>query len=59
MQAMWEMQEKPVPSLGREHPLEQEMASHSSILAGTIPWTEEPVGLQPIESQRVRHAEHE
>ena len=32
----------PVPSLGRENPLEEEMATHFSILAWTIPWTEEP-----------------
>ena len=34
------------PSLGREDPLEEEMANYSSILAWGIPWTEEPVGLQ-------------
>ena len=34
------------PSLGREDPLEEEMANHSSILAWEIPWTEEPGGLQ-------------
>ena len=44
-----------VRSLGREDPLEQDMATHSSILAWRIPWTEEPGGLQSIESQRVRH----
>ena len=44
-----------VPSLGQEDPLEKEMASHSSTLAWRIPWTEEPGGLQFIESQRVRH----
>ena len=42
-------------SLGWEDPLEQEMASHSSILAWEIPWTEEPEGLQSIVLQRVRH----
>ena len=42
-------------SLGWEDPLEKEMATHSSILAWRIPWTEEPGGLQPIGSQRVRH----
>ena len=36
-------------------PLEKEMATHSSILAWRIPWTEEPVGLQSMGSQRVRH----
>ena len=44
-----------VLSLGREDPLEKEVATHSSILAWRIPWTEEPGGLQSIESQRVRH----
>ena len=41
--------------LGREDPLEEGMATHSSILAWRIPWTEEPGGLQSIKSQRVRH----
>ena len=49
---MWEVW---VPSLGREDPLEKEMATHSSILAWRISWTEEPVGLQSTGSQRVRH----
>ena len=40
------MQETQVPSLGQEDPLEQEMATHSSILAWEIPWTEEPGRLQ-------------
>ena len=40
------MRETRVPSLGREDPLEEEMATHSSILASEIPWTEEPGGLQ-------------
>jgi len=40
------MQEIQVQSLGRQDPLEKEMATHSSILAWKIPWTEEPVGLQ-------------
>ena len=40
-------------SLGREAPLEEGMATHSSILAWSIPWTEEPGGLQSPESQRV------
>ena len=44
-----------VRSLGREDPLEKEMATHSSILAWKIPWTEEPGGLQSMEAQRVRH----
>ena len=42
-------------SLGQEDPLEKEMATHSSILAWRIPWTEEPGGLQSVGSQRVRH----
>ena len=42
-------------SLGWEDPLEEEMATHSSIFAWTIPWTEEPGGLQSIGLQRVRH----
>ena len=40
-----------VRSLGREDPLEEVMATHSSIIAWRIPWTEEPGGLQSIESQ--------
>ena len=47
------MQEIWVPSLGQEDPLEEGMASHSSILAWRIPWTEEPGGLQSVGSQRV------
>ena len=42
-----------IPELGRT--LEKEMVSHSSLLTWEIPWTEEPGGLQPMESQRVRH----
>ena len=42
-----------VQSLGQEDPLEKEMATHSSILAWKIPWTEEPAWLQSIGSQRV------
>ena len=45
------MQEAKVRSLGREDPLEKEMATHSSILAWRIPWTEEPAGLQSMESR--------
>ena len=41
--------------LGQEDPLEKGMSTHSSILAWTIPWTEEPDGLQAMGSQRVRH----
>ena len=49
------MRETRVQSLGQEDPLEKEMATLSSILAWTIPWTEEPGGLQCMGSQRVRH----
>ena len=41
--------------LGGEDPLEEGMATHSRILARRIPWTEEPGGLQSMESQRVGH----
>ena len=44
-----------VQSLGQEDPLEEGMATHSSILAWRIPWTEEPGGLRSLQSQRVRH----
>ena len=47
------VQDTCVRSLGREDPLEMEMATHSSILAWRIPWTEEPCGLQSMGSQRV------
>ena len=49
------MQETRVPSLGVEVPLEEDVATHSSILAWRIPWTEELGGLQTMGSQRVRH----
>ena len=49
------MQETRVQSLGLEDPLEEEMATHSSVLTWEIPWTEEPGGLQPMGSQRVGH----
>ena len=49
------VQELQVQSLGWEDPLEDGMATHSSILAWRIPWTEEPGKLQSIGSQRVRH----
>ena len=42
-------------SLSQEDPLEEGMATHSNILAWTIPWTEEPGRLQSMGSQRVRH----
>ena len=48
-------QDMRVGFLDREDPLEQEMATHSSILAWRIPWTEEPGGLQSTELQRVSH----
>ena len=48
-------QETRVQSLGQEDPLEKEMATHSSILAWKIPWTEEPGRLQSMGSQRVGH----
>ena len=50
---MKEMQETQVQSLGREEPLEEEMASHSSVLAWEIAWTEEPGGLQSMALQIV------
>ena len=49
------VQETRVQSLGWEDPLEKEMATHSSILAWKISWTEEPGGRQSIGSQRVGH----
>ena len=42
-------------SLGQEDPLEEEMPTHSSVLVWSIPWTEEPGGLQSRGSQKVRH----
>ena len=50
---MQETQEMPVQLLGREDPLEKGMATHSSILAWRISWTEEPDGLRSMGSQRV------
>ena len=49
------MQETWVRSLGREDPLENEMATHSGILASEMPWKEEPNGLQSMGSQRTGH----
>ena len=49
---MQETEETWIQSLSQEDPLEEEMATHSSILAWKIPWTEEPVGLQSMESQK-------
>ena len=53
--AVQETQERRVQSLDRKDPLEESMAACSSILAGRIPWTENPGGLQSMGSQRVRH----
>ena len=52
---MAQLVKTPVRSLGWEDPLEKEVAPHSGILAGKIPWTEEPGGLQSRRSQRVGH----
>ena len=49
------MQELQVQSLGRDDPLEEGMATHSSILAWIIPWTEEPGRLESMGLQRVEH----
>ena len=49
------VQEMQVQSLGRADPLEKEMATHSSVLAWRIPWTEGPGGLQPMGSKQVGH----
>ena len=49
------IRETQVRSLGREDPLEKEMAAHSSTLAWKIPWTGEPGTLQSMGPQRVRH----
>ena len=59
--AIQKLQETEVKSLGGEDPLEEGMASHSSILAWRIPWTEDPGGPQSMGSQRVGHdcREHE
>ena len=50
-----ELQETWIQSLGWEDPMEEDMATHSSILAWRIPWTEEPGGLQSMGSHRVGH----
>ena len=52
---LYTMQETRVQSLGRENPLEKGMATHFSILAWRIPWTEEPGGLQSMGLQRLGH----
>ena len=49
------MQETQIQSLGQEETLEKGMATHSSILAWRIPWTEEPGGLHSMGSQRIGH----
>ena len=49
------MQEAQVLSLGLEYPLEKGMATHCSILAWRIPWTEKPGGLESMRLQRTRH----
>ena len=49
------IQETQVQSLGREDPLDKGMATHSSILAWRIPWTEQPGGLQSTGAHRVKH----
>ena len=53
--AIRDPQETQVQSLGQEDPLEEDIATHFSILAWRIPWTDEPGGLQSIGWQRVRH----
>ena len=50
-----ETQETKVQSLHQEDPLKEEMPTHSSILAGKIPWTKEPGGLQSMGLQRAEH----
>ena len=52
---MQETQETLVQSLGQEDPLEEDVATHSSILAWEIPWTEDPGRVQSMGSQRVGH----
>ena len=49
------VQETQIQSLGCEDPLEKEMATHSSILAWRITWTEQPAGLQSMASHRIGH----
>ena len=55
---MQETQETQVRSLGWEDPLEEEMATHSNILAGTIPWTEEPGGLHGVTTSQTQLSMH-
>ena len=54
--AMQETQKTRIQFLGGEDPLEEGMATHSSVLAWRIPWTQEPGGPQSTGSQRVRHS---
>ena len=54
-QCLLALRETWVRSLGRQDPLEKEMATHSSTLAWKIPWMEKPSGLQSMGSQRVRY----
>ena len=49
------VQQRQVRSLGREDPLEEGVATHSGILAGKVPWTEEPSRLYSMGSQRIGH----
>ena len=53
---MQEMQQTQIRSLGQEDPLQKEMATHSSVLAREIPWTEEPGGLQFMGLQKEQNA---
>ena len=53
--SMQETRETQVRSMGQEDPLEEEMATHSSIRAWEIPWTKESGGLQSVGSKRVGH----
>ena len=55
LHGMQEIQETRVQSLGQEDPLEEEIATHSSILAWRIPWMGEPGGLPSMGSHRVEH----
>ena len=50
--SMQEIREMRFPSLGQEDPLQKEMATHFSVLAGGIPWTEEPDGLESVGLQK-------
>ena len=55
LSAVLELPEAQIQSLGQENPFQEDTATHSSILAWGIPWTEEPGGLKSIGSQRVGH----